>query len=243
MTTFSRNLVVRVTKLSKRLGGRLVLDNVSLDLFDGERVALTGTNGAGKTTLLRCLAGSIRPDAGQIRWFSGQHDTRRMLNRRIGMVGHESRLYPHLTARENLIFAARICSVGNAARCAEGWLKSTGLADFGHRFPSTLSRGMRQRLAIARALVHDPQLVLLDEPFGGLDSGGAEWLCELIEDLSARGRTILFATHDKSHVDVLATRVLVLHAGQLRRTGVCDQGQRQRIENPVAGSAASIRAA
>lgn len=243
MNTFSGNAVIQVRELSKRLGGRPVLDRVSLDLFDGERVALTGTNGAGKTTLLRCLAGLTRPDAGEIQWFSGHRETRIARKRRIGMVGHESRLYAQLTARENLIFAARICSVRNAAWRADEWLLSTGLAHFAHRLPIQVSRGMRQRLSIARALIHDPRLVLLDEPFGGLDSDGTEWLSRLIKDLTARGRAVLFATHAKPPVNALATRELILQSGRLRESSAQRQNQHGRVEQRVTGPTAAIRAA
>ncbi len=174
---------IRATRLSKAFDGRTVLDAVDLEIAAGESVALIGANGAGKTTLLGCLASVLRPDGGEVRWFGHLVGRDVALHRRIGMVAHESGLYSHLTLRENLIFAARMGGIGGAPRLADRWLDMTGLTPHANVLPTRLSRGMRQRLAVARALIHDPPLLLLDEPFTALDAAGAEWLLTLLADL------------------------------------------------------------
>jgi heme ABC exporter ATP-binding subunit CcmA len=208
---------IETRRLTKAFGARTVLDRIDLEVAEGQSVALTGANGAGKTTLLRCLASLVRPTGGDVRWFGEPAGKDPASRRMIGMVAHESHLYPDLTALDNLLFAARMCGVRRPRQEAERWLREVGLDAHAHRLPSRMSKGMRQRLAVARALVHDPQILLLDEPFSGLDAAGAEWLLELLRDLGRRGRTICFATHDRRMVCRLADTVLELQAGRLQR--------------------------
>jgi len=206
------HVAIRALHLSKAFAGRAVLDGLDLEIAAGEAVALTGANGAGKTTLLGCLAAALRPTSGEIRWFG--HSTRDVsLRRWIGMVAHESGLYPHLTLHENLMFAARMAGIGSPAGHADRWLALTGLAPHAAVLPTRLSRGMRQRLAIARAMIHDPPILLLDEPFTALDAAGAEWLLTLLTDRRDRGHTILFITHEGEKIQRLAQRVLELRGG------------------------------
>jgi heme ABC exporter ATP-binding subunit CcmA len=208
---------IRARRLSKAFGGQAVLKALDLDIVSGQSVALTGANGAGKTTLLRCLASLVRPDEGEVRWF-GQLAGREAATRRwIGLVGHETGLYAHLTLRENLAFAARMSGTDHPRRRSEQWLDATGLLPYAETLPARLSRGMRQRLAIARALIHDPPLLLFDEPFVHLDTPGTEWLMTLLTELRRRGRTLCFVTHQPKIVRRMATRVLELRAGK-----VCD---------------------
>ena len=206
---------IRASRLSKAFGGRPVLVDLDLEIAAGQCVALTGVNGAGKTTLLGCLASVLRPDGGEVRWFGQPAGRDVALHRRIGMVAHESGLYSHLTLRENLLLAARMSGVDNPRRRADHWLDMTGLAPHADALPTRLSRGMRQRLAVARALIHDPPLLLLDEPFTSLDAAGAEWLCTLLADLRDRGRTICFVTHEQEKIRRLAHRVLELREGKV----------------------------
>jgi heme ABC exporter ATP-binding subunit CcmA len=206
---------VEAIGLSKTLGPRPALCGVTLTLAEGETVALTGPNGAGKTTLLRCLASVLRPSAGEVRWFGRPARSDPGLRRQVGLLGHESLLYPHLTLLENLRLAARMCGVRDAAAAAYRWLRTIGLESFAGRLPSQISRGMRQRVALARALIHRPRIVLLDEPFSALDADGAEWLAALLGDLRAEGRSVCFATHDPERARTLADRVIQLRSGRL----------------------------
>lgn len=206
---------LEVKGLSKDFGDRRVLHKIDLEVRAGQTVALTGVNGAGKTTLLRCLASVIRPTEGEVRWFGHPAGGKPITRRLIGMVGHESYLYPHLTLRENLIFAARMCGVSEPGARADHLLGRVALSFHADVLPTRVSRGMQQRVAVARALVHDPQILLLDEPFSGLDAPGSDWLIETLRDLRADGRTICFATHDKAMAQQLADRIVELRAGRL----------------------------
>lgn len=217
-----RTTAIQTRGLCKAFGGRPVLHKLDLDVAEGEKVALTGANGAGKTTLLRCLASILRPSSGEVRWFGQPAAANPAARRLIAMVGHETRLYPHLTVRENLIFAARMCDVRQPALRADQLLESIGLRPHAHRFPAQLSRGMRQRVAIVRALVHDPRILLLDEPFSGLDRQATDWLLGLLRDLHAQQRTVCFTTHDRHKAEHLSDRVLHLCSGraeQVRSAG------------------------
>jgi ABC-type multidrug transport system ATPase subunit len=206
---------IRASRLSKAFGGRAVLVDLDLEIAAGESVALTGANGAGKTTLLNCLASALRPDRGEVRWFGQLVGRDVALRRWVGMIAHESGLYGHLTLRENLLLASRLNGVDSARRRAEHWLDATGLTPYADALPTRLSRGMRQRLSLARALIHDPPLVLLDEPFTCLDSAGAEWLLALLVDLRDRGRTICFVAHEREEIQRLAHRVIELRDGKV----------------------------
>jgi heme ABC exporter ATP-binding subunit CcmA len=206
---------IQAQQLSKAFCGQTVLDAVELEIAEGQSVAITGVNGAGKTTLLGCLASVLRPDRGEVRWFGRTAGRDVAMHSWIGMVAHESGLYGHLTLRENLLFAARLGGIGHPGRCAEEWLETVGLGPYADALPTRLSRGMRQRLAVARALIHDPPLLLLDEPFAGLDAAGGEWLLRLLAQRRDRGGTICFVTHEQEKVRRLAQRVLELRGGKL----------------------------
>jgi ABC-type multidrug transport system ATPase subunit len=179
---------------------------------------LTGANGAGKTTLLRCLAGILRPTAGEARVFGRPAGADPESRRLVGMAAHESFLYPHLTALENLLFAARMNDVPQPRRRAEAMLESAALERHADRLASRLSKGMRQRLAVLRAVVHDPAVLLCDEPFAGLDAEGTAWLAGLFASLRARGRTLCFSTHDLDSARRLADRVVRIEAGRAEET-------------------------
>jgi len=214
-------MAIEVRGLSKVFGQRSVLSDLSLDVAESDSVALTGANGAGKTTLLRCLAAVTRPTSGEVRWFGTSAAGNPAARRLIGMVAHESRLYPHLTLRENLIFAARMTDVPRPGQRVDQLLKSVGMEAHAQRLPAAISKGMVQRVAVARALVHDPPILLLDEPFSGLDAQGSDWLAKLLLELRGRGRTICFATHDAEKVRLLAGRVLEVRSGRVWECGAC----------------------
>ncbi len=208
-----RTIAIEATRLTKVLGGRRALDEVDLQITEGQTVALMGANGAGKTTLLRCLAALSRPTAGEVRWFGQPAGA--AARRLIGLAAHESFLYPCLTVRENLLFAARMYDVPDPAGRVEQLIRRVGLGPHAERWSSALSRGMRQRVAVVRALVHDPPILLLDEPFAGLDEAASVWLAGLLADLRARRRTVCFTTHDPRIARELAHRIVHLRSGRL----------------------------
>ncbi len=193
-----------------------VLAGVDLVVEGGECVALLGANGAGKTTLLRVLATLLRPSGGRLRLFGEDAASRpAAVLRKIGYVGHESACYVDLTARENLAFYAELYGVTDADERVAELVEWTGLGSAARRPVRTFSRGMTQRLALARALLHRPELLLLDEPFSGLDPQATSTLDALLRDLRAAGHAIVLATHDVPRAAALASRVVMLHRGRI----------------------------
>jgi heme exporter protein A len=192
----------------------VALRPLDLRVETGELLALLGPNGAGKSTLLRLLAGLARPSAGTLRvGASAAGSDRRERRRAVGLVGHESLLYPALTARENLILAGRLFGVPGPAERAAALLAADDLELVADRRAGELSRGLAQRVAIARALVHDPPILLLDEPFSGLDPRAAAAFAGRLEGLRDARRTIVLATHDLDRAAGLADRALLLVRG------------------------------
>lgn len=211
-------VVVQAERLGKSFGRALVLRDVTLRVAVGETIALFGPNGAGKSTLLRVCATLMTPTSGSLTLF-GSSPVSREARRRIGLVAHQSFLYPDLTARENLFFYAGMYRLSDTARLVDAWLARVGLEEASDRPVRTFSRGMEQRLSLARALLHDPELILLDEPWSGLDAAAADWLDRLLAELRARGRTIVAATHDFARGLGVADRAIILHRGRLAWEG------------------------
>jgi len=211
----SQGNAIQTRRLAKSLGGRTVLREIDLEIAAAECVALLGGNGAGKTTLLRCLAAIARPTSGEVFWFGQPAAAKSNQRSLVGMVTHESRLYAHLTLRENLVFAARMCAVTAPRQRTNTLLEQTGLQALADRQVRQISRGMRQRLALARSLIHDPPILLLDEPFSGLDTKSRDWLVRLLRVQQASGRALCFATHQQELVRQLADRTLTLRNGSL----------------------------
>jgi heme exporter protein A len=207
--------------LEKRFGRVTALRNIDFDIEPGESVSILGENGAGKSTLLRILAGLSRPSAGQ---FSALHEassaplTRDALRGKIGYVGHATLVYGELTARENLVFAARLHGRAPSRDQIDAILADVGLSDVADRRAGGFSRGMAQRLSIARAVVHEPNVLLLDEPFTGLDESSAERLSTQLVGLREGGRTLILVTHDPRRAVELSDRALILHRGEIRAT-------------------------
>jgi heme ABC exporter ATP-binding subunit CcmA len=187
-----------------------------LTVAAGEIVALVGSNGAGKTSLLRCLAGALRPASGQVLWWGERDCKRPTVRERIGFVAHESSLYPALTAWENLLFAGQMWGIDAPQTRVADVLSVVGLEDQKAQTTAQLSQGMRQRLAIARAVIHDPAIVLLDEPFNSLDTDGREWLEAFLCDLRSRNRALLLATHHSLHSSGFVDRMVRLCPDGLR---------------------------
>jgi len=205
---------IRVRGLRKHFGAVVALRDLDLDVSAGQLLAVLGPNGAGKSTLLRLLAGLSRPSSGEIAIDGQVRGRSRAAERRhIGFVGHATLLYSELTARENLIFAGRLYGVADAGERADLLLEAEGLADVSGQRAGTFSRGMSQRLSIARALMHDPDLVLLDEPYSGLDRRSAQRLSERL--LGLRGcHTVVLVTHDPRTASEVANAAVVLRRGR-----------------------------
>ena len=189
--------------LSRSFGHRVVLRDVSLSANRGEPLLLVGHNGAGKTTLLRVLAGLLKPTKGNVTYAG-----------RCEMVAHSSMLYDALTARENLFFYARLYNQPAQPRVDE-LLARLGLEPHADRRVDTFSRGMVQRLAIARTLLPDPDVVLLDEPTSGLDDAATRTVLDVLHELGSRGRTILIATHQLDEIVEVGSAVGFLVDGRL----------------------------
>jgi heme exporter protein A len=211
--------------LRREFGGIPVLAGIDLTVDAGELVVLLGANGAGKTTLLRVLATLLRPSGGTLRLF-GEDASRHppAARRRVGHVGHESACYPDLTGRENLRFYAELHGVPDPESRITELLRWAGLEEAARRAVRVYSRGMVQRLALARALLHGPELLLLDEPFSGLDPSASARLQSLLAELRRSGHAIVLSTHDVERVAAIATRVAILHRGRIAwtRDGAAD---------------------
>lgn len=200
--------------ISRVYGRTRALNGVNLQLWAGELVALLGPNGAGKSTLVSILATLTAPSQGSVT-FDGELDGE-SLRQRIGVIAHESFCYGDLSGRENLAFFAKLYQVANSSTAIAELLARVGLsAEAADRPFRTYSRGMAQRLSIARALLPRPQLLLADEPFTGLDRSGIEALQRLFSEERRRGATLLVVTHDFAAVAALVDRVLVLKRGRL----------------------------
>ena len=207
--------MVEAKGIVKSFGRREVLKGVDLVVGEGEFVIVMGPNGAGKTTLLRIIATIVRPDRGQIKVCGFPiPDKAPEARAKIGFLTHSPLLYDELTARENLLFYANLLSVRSPEKRIEELLRLVGLEDRAEERVRTFSRGMLQRLAIARALLHSPPLLLLDEPFTGLDQKAAEVLIALLKRLPQEGHAVIMTTHQLDETLTLAHRVLVLYKGK-----------------------------
>lgn len=204
--------------LSKRFGRAVALDELDLVVEPGESVALLGPNGAGKSTLLRLLAGLARTSGGHLS-VDGTPAHQREARARVGYIGHATLLYGELTARENLVFAGKLHDVRDPGRRADSLLEEEELSHVSGDRVQSLSRGMSQRVAIARGLIHDPRLVLLDEPFSGLDRAAARRLTGRLQRLRAGGRTVVVVTHELSRAAELTEASLVLSRGRVVHAG------------------------
>ncbi len=210
----STEAALSIRSVSKAFTTRPVLNDVSLTLRRGEATCLYGINGAGKSTLLRIAAGLLHPDAGSVlveRW-----DVRKdaaEFRQRLGMISHASMVYSELTVWENLSFAADLHGMPNRSERIKELLADTGLGSFRHDRAGILSRGLLQRLAIARALLHGPTVLLADEPFTGLDVEASQHLTEIFDVFVERGGAILMTTHDTRLGLRCCQRVAVLDKG------------------------------
>ena len=206
--------MIETRALTKNFGLKPVLRGVDLDVAPGEFVVLFGPNGAGKTTLLRILATLSKPSFGRaaVAGFplpAGAGEVRR----RLGVVSHHTLIYGDLTAEENLRFYARMYGVPSPGKRIAEVLRQVGLSARRRDLARTFSRGMQQRLAIGRAVLHDPEVMLFDEPYTGLDQDASAMLDGVLREVAARGRTVLMTTHDLARGLAVADRVLILSRG------------------------------
>jgi heme ABC exporter ATP-binding subunit CcmA len=208
-----------VEDVSRHFGRRRAISRVSFHAGRGAILGLLGPNGAGKSTMLAMLATLLKPTAGIIRY--GTVDTQAQapaLRGRIGVLGHDLFLYPELTARENLAFFAGLYQLGDAAQAAIAALEQAGLAERADDQVSSFSRGMRQRVALERALIHNPRLALLDEPFTGLDDASAAALVRRLRALRDAGAIVVLATHDLDLAEGLLDQAVFLRDGRAVET-------------------------
>jgi ABC-2 type transport system ATP-binding protein len=203
--------MIKTDQLSKRFDASLAVDRLTLEIHPGEVFGLLGPNGAGKTTTVRMLCALIGPSSGSA-WVAGYQVGKQdhEIRRRVGILTETPGLYERLSAEYNLGFFAKLCEVQDAAAQVERYLRLLGLWDRRHEPAGTFSKGMRQKLAIARAMLHEPQVLFLDEPTSGLDPEAAHVVREFIADLRGEGRTILLCTHNLDEADRLCDRIAIL---------------------------------
>ncbi len=204
--------------LARLFGRQRAVDNVTFALQAGESMALFGPNGAGKTTLLRLLAGLLRPTTGTA--VIGGADARgdAVVRGRVGLISHQTMLYPALTALENVEFAARLHGVLSPAAASLAALERIGIAERRNALVKTLSRGMQQRVSIARATVHAPAVLLLDEPYTGLDASGTAALSRMLQELRTAGATMILVTHNVAEGLAVTTHASVMLGGRFATT-------------------------
>lgn len=209
---------VELDHVWKFYGNYAALRDYTLNVEEGRSLALLGRNGAGKTTVLRILAGLSPFQRGTVRLF-GQASRSATARRRIGFLGHGIGVYEDLSARENLEFFADVCQVQNPRAAVEEWLERVNLAKVAGMPVRQFSRGMRQRLALARTFIHSPHILLLDEPFTSLDDRAIQMLSELLMEARARGATIILSTHQIREALAIASHVALIENGRLRHSG------------------------
>ena len=208
--------MIEVRNLVKSFGSKVALRGVDLDVVEGESLTLVGPNGAGKTTFIRILSTLTRPSKGSVR-VAGCDITRHgsEIRRLIGLVSHQTFLYGDLSAEENLRFYGRMYDVPDLESSITSLLQRVGLEHRRLDFVRTFSRGMQQRLSIARALLHDPALLLLDEPYTGLDQHAMEMLQGVLTDLAGKSRTIVMTTHNLERGLEMCDRAAILVDGRI----------------------------
>jgi heme exporter protein A len=224
---------VRLVDVSRHFGRRRAVSHVSLTARSGDIIGLLGPNGAGKSTLIGMLATLVVPTSGSVTY--GGQPARALgaaLRGTIGLLAHELYLYPELTAKQNLTFFAQLYGL-DASAIVAGALEAAGLADRADDAVAGFSRGMRQRLALERALLHRPRLVLMDEPFTGLDDAATSVVRARLQALTAAGAIIIVATHDLDLADGLVTRVAIVHGGRLVADEPAGTGLRVRYRSLV----------
>lgn len=207
------NPIIQIENLGKRFGARTAIENMSLDVGRGEAVVLLGPNGAGKTTTVRILTCLLRPSQGQARVMGHRIDTpagRHFIRSKVGLLTEAPGLYDRATTRYNLLYFARLHGLEKPEAAVERYLRQLELWEHRDAPAASLSKGLKQRLAIARCLLHEPEIIFLDEPTSGLDPSAARKLRDFLLGLKAAGRTILLTTHNLSEAERMADRIVVM---------------------------------
>jgi ABC-2 type transport system ATP-binding protein len=246
-------VVLTVAALSKTFrkpftGRRIdAVRNVSFDVKEGEIFGFLGPNGAGKTTTIKMMTGLIAPTSGHLRIFDVRAPAREVMAR-VGFLPENPYIYPYLTSREFVSLCARLCGLSGArlASRVQQVIERTGMAHAADRAARTLSKGMLQRTALAAALVHDPELLILDEPMSGLDPVGRKEVRDVIVEERERGRTVFFSSHILSDVEMLCDRVCILRRGEIVVGGALRDllaAGKRRSEITVANASESLRQA
>ena len=219
---------IQLFDVSKRFGPLVALDGISLTIQPGEFVLVTGPNGAGKSTLVRLLSGLSQPTRGRV-LISGLEPRDSSVRRAVGLLSHQPLLYDDLSARENLDFFARMYGVPHRSR-VDTLIAEGGIEPFQHRRVRELSRGMKQRLALARAMVQEPELLFLDEPFEALDRNGSDNLLRQLKKFKSQGMTVVVIAHRFEELAVLVTHLVLLRGGRLQRQSLWEGDARQLRE-------------
>lgn len=215
-------IAIRARGVSKFFGDFPALRKVDLEIHRGRVLAMLGRNGAGKTTLLRILAGLTSPTHGEITFPPSGGDARKN-RRRVGVVGHGAWIYDELTAEENLLFFCSLYRVADARRVADEWLARVGLERFRNARAAEYSRGMRQRLTVARAFLHNPDVLLLDEPWTALDDRANALLSSLVRDSRTSGQSVVICSHQLREAMDVADEVALLDRGRMVYRGAVDE--------------------
>jgi len=226
-------MALRISNLTKRFGAFRAVSDLTLEIEKGQFAALFGPNGAGKTTLLKLVAGLLKPTSGTISLrFNGSGAGRR----NVGYVSHQSLLYQEMSGMENLLFYSRLYGVARPRERSRRVLERMGLAGAGEQLVREYSRGMKQRLTLGRALLHEPTLLLLDEPYVGLDQQGNRLLTSILRSLRDGTHTVLLVTHNLAEGLELCDRVLIQHRGSLVYDRSSDGLGRREVEAAYLGT-------
>lgn len=215
---------VSVESVTKRFSGHTAVNKLSLDVYPGGIFGLLGPNGAGKSTTIRLIMGILEPDQGKVSLF-GSSDGSRKLSARIGYLPEERGLYKKMKVLDHLIFLGETKGIsrGDARRRALAWLERLGIADWALKKVEDLSKGMQQKVQFAGALLHDPDLVILDEPFSGLDPVNAQVMKDIVVGIAKAGRTVLFSTHVMEQAERMCDRIAIIARGETVVSGTVAQ--------------------
>ncbi|MFA6229766.1 MAG: ATP-binding cassette domain-containing protein [Rhodanobacter sp.] len=215
---------VRVESVTKRFSGHTAVNNLSMEVASGGIYGLLGPNGAGKSTTIRLIMGILEPDQGRVVLFGSDHGSRK-LSQRIGYLPEERGLYKKMKVLDHLIFLGETKGISrtDSRRRAHNWLERLGVSDWALKKVEDLSKGMQQKVQFAGALLHEPELVILDEPFSGLDPVNAQVMKDIVVAIAAEGRTVLFSTHVMEQAERMCDRIAIIARGEMVVSGTVAQ--------------------